>query len=133
VTKGEKTFHTWSEVSVLGGAKRIVLRSISRIGALLRRKSPQQRPNFQTIRSLKRAVSSLRKGGLTAETRKVIDCRRFPADKPCSIVISGTEEDVLDLEVLDAASVHRHANSTELRQQLRAVLEDEGAGGSAAA
>ena len=32
-----------------------------------------------------------------AENRKVIDCRRFPGEKPCSIVISGTEDDVLDL------------------------------------
>ena len=32
-----------------------------------------------------------------SETRKVIDCRKFPAEKPCSIAISGTEEDVLEL------------------------------------
>ena len=43
-----------------------------------------------------------------AETRKVIDCRRFPAEKPCSIVISGTEDDVLDLAVLHAKTVHGH-------------------------
>lgn len=62
-----------------------------------------------------------------AETRKVIDCRRFPADQPCSIAISGTEEDVVDLAVLHATSVHGHADSPELRQQIRSMLEDEGA------
>ena len=43
-----------------------------------------------------------------AENRKLIDCRRFPAEKPCSIVISGTEDDVLDLAALHAQTVHGH-------------------------
>jgi hypothetical protein len=43
-----------------------------------------------------------------AETPKVIDCRRFPAEKPCSIIISGAEDDVLDLAVLHAKTVHGH-------------------------
>jgi hypothetical protein len=68
-----------------------------------------------------------------AETRKVIDCRRFPAEKPCSIAISGTEEDVVDLAVLHATSVHGHSDSPELRQQIRSMLEDEGAATSEAA
>jgi Protein of unknown function (DUF1059) len=67
------------------------------------------------------------------ETRKVIDCRRFPAEKPCSIAISGTEEDVLELAVLHATTVHGHADSPELRQQIRSMLEDEGAVSSEAA
>ena len=60
-----------------------------------------------------------------AETRKVIDCRRFPADKQCSIVISGTEEDVLDLAVMHASTRHGHADTPELREQIRSVLQDE--------
>jgi hypothetical protein len=43
-----------------------------------------------------------------AETRKIIDCRNFPGEKPCSIAISGTEEDVLELAVLHASTVHGH-------------------------
>jgi hypothetical protein len=62
-----------------------------------------------------------------AETRKVIDCRKFPAEKPCSIAISGTEDDVLELAVLHATSVHGHTDSPELRQQIRSMLEDDGA------
>jgi len=62
-----------------------------------------------------------------AETRKVIDCRRFPAEKPCSIVISGTEDDVLDLAVLHASTVHGHQNTPELRDQIRSMLQDESA------
>ena len=61
-----------------------------------------------------------------AETRKVIDCRRFPAGKPCSIMISGTEDDVLDLAVLHAKTVHGHEDTPELREQMRSMLQDEG-------
>jgi len=62
-----------------------------------------------------------------AETRKVIDCRRFPAEKPCSIVISGTEDDVLDLAVLHAKTVHGHQDTPELRDKIRSMLQDEDA------
>jgi hypothetical protein len=62
-----------------------------------------------------------------AETRKVIDCRRFPTEKPCSIVISGTEDDVLDLAVLHATSVHGHQDTAELRDKIRSMLQDEDA------
>jgi Protein of unknown function (DUF1059) len=68
-----------------------------------------------------------------AETRKVIDCRRFPAEKPCSIAISGTEDDVLELAVLHATTVHGHADSPELREQIRSMLENEAAAASEAA
>ena len=67
-----------------------------------------------------------------AGTRKVIDCRRFPTDKPCTIAISGTEDEVLDLAVLHAASVHGHANTPELREQIRSMLEDVSAAAEAA-
>ena len=62
-----------------------------------------------------------------AETRKVIDCRRFPAEKPCSMVISGTEDDVLDLAVLHAKTVHGHQDTPELREQIRSMPQDEDA------
>jgi hypothetical protein len=68
-----------------------------------------------------------------AGIRKLIDCRKFPAERPCSIAISGTEEDVLELAVLHASTVHGHSDSPQLREQIRSMLEDEGAGSSAAA
>jgi hypothetical protein len=60
-----------------------------------------------------------------AGTRKVIDCRQFPAEKPCSIAISGTEDEVIGLAVLHASTVHGHADSPELREQIRSMLQDE--------
>jgi hypothetical protein len=67
-----------------------------------------------------------------AGTRKVIDCRSFPAEKPCTIAISGSEEEVLDLAVFHAISVHGHANTPELRGQIRTLLREEGAAAEAA-
>ncbi len=60
-----------------------------------------------------------------AGSRKVIDCRRFPAEKPCSIAIAGTEEEVLELAVLHASTVHGHQDTPELRQQIRSLLQHE--------
>jgi len=67
-----------------------------------------------------------------AGMRKVIDCRQFPAEKPCSIAISGSEDELLDLAVLHATSVHGHEKTPELREQLRTLLQDESATSKAA-
>ena len=61
-----------------------------------------------------------------AATRKVIDCRWFPTEKPCDIAISGSEEEVLNIAVEHAVNAHGHRNSPELREQLRSMLRDEG-------
>jgi hypothetical protein len=56
--------------------------------------------------------------------RKFIDCREYPSEKNCTLAISGTEEEVLDLAVLHATLAHGHQNSPELREQLRSMLKD---------
>jgi len=58
-------------------------------------------------------------------SRKVIDCRLFPSEKNCTLAISGSEEEVLDLTVLHASTVHGHQNTPELREQIRSLLKDE--------
>jgi predicted small metal-binding protein len=60
-----------------------------------------------------------------AAQRKSIDCRDYPSDKNCSLKISGTEEEVLEAAVQHASSVHGHANTAELREQIRLMLKDE--------
>src|SRR2546426_9412207 len=57
--------------------------------------------------------------------RKIIDCRLFPSEKKCTLAISGTEAEVLDAAVHHATTVHGHANSPELREQIRSMLKDE--------
>jgi hypothetical protein len=66
------------------------------------------------------------KGGMVMpDSRKVIDCRNFPNEKNCTIAISGNEEDLLDLAVVHAVSVHGHQQTPELREQIRSMLKDE--------
>ena len=57
--------------------------------------------------------------------RKVVDCRNFPSEKNCTLAISGTEDEVLDLAVLHAVTTHGHANTPELPEQIRSLLKDE--------
>jgi len=56
--------------------------------------------------------------------RKYIDCREFPSDKNCTLAISGTEEEVLDLAVLHAVTAHGHQETPELRSQIQSLLKD---------
>jgi predicted small metal-binding protein len=58
-------------------------------------------------------------------TRKSIDCRDYPSEKNCSLKISGTEQEVLDVAVQHAVSAHGHENSVELREEIRSLLKDE--------
>jgi predicted small metal-binding protein len=39
--------------------------------------------------------------------------------------MSGTEEEVLDAAVQHAVSAHGHANSPELREQIKSMLKEE--------
>jgi Protein of unknown function (DUF1059) len=56
-------------------------------------------------------------------SRLMADCRRFPSDTNCSLVIIGEEDEVLRAAAEHAASVHGHADTPELRDQLRGILE----------
>ena len=59
------------------------------------------------------------------ETRKFIDCREYPSEKNCSLRISGTEDEVLDIAVQHATLSHGHENNPELRDELRRLLKNE--------
>jgi predicted small metal-binding protein len=56
--------------------------------------------------------------------RKMIDCRTMPSDINCTLTIAGEEDEVLDAATQHAADKHGHANTAELREQLRAGLTD---------
>ena len=59
--------------------------------------------------------------------RKVMDCRTIPSDNACTVLISGEEDEVLDLAAAHAVNAHGHTDGPELRDGLRAALRDEGA------
>jgi hypothetical protein len=56
--------------------------------------------------------------------RKYIDCRETPNDKGCTVVIAGSEDEVLDLAVIHAIISHGHDDPYELRRQLKPMLKD---------
>jgi predicted small metal-binding protein len=57
-------------------------------------------------------------------SRKMVDCRTMPSEIGCTLTIAGEEQEVLDAAVMHAVDKHGHANTPELREQIRAGLVD---------
>ena len=55
--------------------------------------------------------------------RLMADCRRFPSESNCSLVIIGEEDEVVQAAAEHSASVHGHADTPELRAQMHQFLE----------
>jgi len=55
--------------------------------------------------------------------RMMADCRRFPSESNCSLVIIGEQDEAERAAVEHAISVHGHADSPELHEQIHAFLE----------
>jgi predicted small metal-binding protein len=55
--------------------------------------------------------------------RRMADCRRWPSESKCSLVIIGEEDEVVRAAAQHAASVHGHEDTPELREQVRDFLE----------
>ena len=55
--------------------------------------------------------------------RMMADCRRWPSESNCSLVIIGDEEEVLRAAAEHAASVHGHEDTPDTREQMRSFLE----------
>ncbi|HEY2631880.1 MAG TPA: DUF1059 domain-containing protein [Solirubrobacteraceae bacterium] len=56
-------------------------------------------------------------------SRKMADCRRFPSESNCSLVIIGEEDEVIRAAAEHASSVHGHDDTPEMREQLVQLLE----------
>lgn len=57
--------------------------------------------------------------------RKFIDCRNFPSETKCTVAISADSEDELvNVATQHAIQVHKHQDSPELRQQIRASVRE---------
>jgi Protein of unknown function (DUF1059) len=59
-----------------------------------------------------------------ASARKVMDCGKMPSEKNCTLVITGTEEEVVPVAIYHAISYHGHKDTPELRAQLKSMLQD---------
>lgn len=57
--------------------------------------------------------------------RKFIDCREIPSELDCSLAISAdTEDELLEAAIQHAIVVHKHADTPELREQIRKAIKD---------
>ena len=56
-------------------------------------------------------------------SRVMADCRRFESEGNCTLTILGEEDEVVAAAALHAAESHGHADSPELRDGIRAMLE----------
>jgi hypothetical protein len=61
-------------------------------------------------------------------SRKYIDCREMPSESNCDLTMAGSDEHVLNAAVIHAVTAHGHADTPELREQIKQVLKDESPG-----
>jgi hypothetical protein len=59
------------------------------------------------------------------ELRKVIDCRDFPNEISCTLLISGSAKEVFKVALRHAILEHNHKDTHELRKQIRAMMKNE--------
>ena len=58
-------------------------------------------------------------------SRKYIDCREFPSEMNCTVALAAdSESELIEAAVQHAVSVHCHADSPELRAQLKTLFHD---------
>lgn len=57
--------------------------------------------------------------------RKSIDCREFPNEIGCTLLISGSEKEVFKTALRHAVEEHGHQDTIELRRQIKAMMKNE--------
>jgi predicted small metal-binding protein len=57
-------------------------------------------------------------------SRKYIDCRDYPSDSNCTVAISAdTEQELLEVAVQHAVTIHGHEDSPQFRDELRKAIK----------
>jgi len=57
--------------------------------------------------------------------RKYIDCREFPSEMNCTVVISAdTDKELLEIAVQHAVAIHGHADTPEFRRELKKAFKE---------
>lgn len=57
--------------------------------------------------------------------RVTIDCRDFPNEIGCTLLISGSAKEVLNVAIRHAVEEHGHQDTQELRKQIKAMMKNE--------
>ena len=58
-------------------------------------------------------------------TRKIIDCRDFPNEIGCTLLISGSIKEVFNIALRHAIEEHGHKDTSELRKQIKAMMKKD--------
>ena len=56
--------------------------------------------------------------------RKVIDCRDFPSETGCTLLMSGVQSELLQSAAEHAVSVHLEDDGPELRKRILSLMKD---------
>ena len=56
---------------------------------------------------------------------KLIDCRDFPNEIGCTLLISGSQKEVYNIALRHAIEEHGHKDTSELRKQIKAMMKKE--------
>jgi predicted small metal-binding protein len=57
--------------------------------------------------------------------RKYIDCREYPSEMNCTVMISAdSEAELMEAAVQHAVSVHKERDTPELRGELRKLMKE---------
>lgn len=58
--------------------------------------------------------------------RKFIDCREYPSEMNCTVLMSAdSDEELLEAAVQHAVAVHGEKDTPELRETLRSMFREE--------
>ncbi|WP_372523082.1 DUF1059 domain-containing protein [Sulfuricaulis sp.] len=59
-------------------------------------------------------------------SRKYIDCREYPSQTNCTVsIFADSDEELLEVAVQHAVSVHGHEDTKDLREQLYKAFREE--------
>lgn len=61
-------------------------------------------------------------------TRKYVDCREIPSENNCDLAMAGSEEHLIEAAAIHAVTAHKHEDTPELREEIRAALKNEAPG-----
>lgn len=76
------------------------------------------RPNPQAIQGQQQKGQNQQKG-----RRVSVDCRQSPKAQGCSLEVSGTEQEVLDVLIPHVVARHQMQDTPETRNELRSMLQ----------
>jgi hypothetical protein len=54
-----------------------------------------------------------------------VDCREMPSENNCDLAMSGSEEHLVEAAAIHVATAHKHEDTPELREQIRAAMKEE--------